>query len=368
MDNFKQMKILIVDDSPESFELVEQILKKEGYENIQTASSANQAFEVVNRFPPDLVLLDIVMPEMNGFEFCELFHEHTETMNIPVIMMSGSFRDSNEALQQAFNAGAVDFITKPIRVLEMLARVKSALSLKWADDSIRQELAKQNLLNERLQNALSFIDSIIETSLCSIVITDSSGCITRVNNAYLEMLGYEREEILGKYMVELAPQEPGTYETIVEEKIILTDEHFSKTRKMIEVLLEEGKVPAYEGFTMRKDGKVVFTLENNVLIYNDKKEAVAAVSILQDVTESKKKEAEREGLITELQEAIKKVKALSGLLPICSSCKKIRDDKGYWNQIDSYIRTHSEAEFSHSICPDCAKKLYPEYVDDLDLK
>jgi len=56
------------------------------------------------------------------------------------------------------------------------------------------------------------------------------------------------------------------------------------------------------------------------------------------------------------------------MLPICSSCKKIRYDKGYWNQIDSYIRAHSEAEFSHSICPDCAKKLYPEYVDDLDLK
>jgi len=61
-----------------------------------------------------------------------------------------------------------------------------------------------------------------------------------------------------------------------------------------------------------------------------------------------------------LEEALVQVKTLSGLLPICSSCKKIRDDKGYWNQIESYIRDHSEAEFSHSICPECLKRLYPD--------
>ncbi len=64
----------------------------------------------------------------------------------------------------------------------------------------------------------------------------------------------------------------------------------------------------------------------------------------------------------QLQKALSEVKQLSGFLPICASCKNIRDDKGYWNQIESYIRDHSEAEFSHSICPDCAKKLYPEFL------
>ncbi len=67
---------------------------------------------------------------------------------------------------------------------------------------------------------------------------------------------------------------------------------------------------------------------------------------------------EREQLIAELQAALDKVKLLSGFLPICASCKKIRDDNGYWQQIEAYIRDHSEAEFSHGICPDCAKKLY----------
>jgi hypothetical protein len=64
--------------------------------------------------------------------------------------------------------------------------------------------------------------------------------------------------------------------------------------------------------------------------------------------------------IENLQDALKEVKTLSGFLPICASCKKIRDDKGYWNQIELYIRDHSEADFSHSICPDCARKFYPD--------
>jgi hypothetical protein len=82
-----------------------------------------------------------------------------------------------------------------------------------------------------------------------------------------------------------------------------------------------------------------------------------------EIVERKKIELEKEDVIAELREAILKINTLSGMLPICSSCKKIRDDKGYWNQIESYIRDHSEVEFSHGICPDCAKKLYP----DLDI-
>jgi len=70
--------------------------------------------------------------------------------------------------------------------------------------------------------------------------------------------------------------------------------------------------------------------------------------------------AEREQLIAELRRTLGEVKTLRGFLPICSSCKKIRDDQGYWQQIESYIRQHSEAEFSHGICPECAGKLYPE--------
>lgn len=72
---------------------------------------------------------------------------------------------------------------------------------------------------------------------------------------------------------------------------------------------------------------------------------------------------ERQRLINELEKALSYIKTLSGLMPICSVCKRIRDHKGYWNQIESYIHEHSEAQFSHSICPDCLKKLYPYMFD-----
>ena len=79
--------------------------------------------------------------------------------------------------------------------------------------------------------------------------------------------------------------------------------------------------------------------------------------------EIQKYNEEREKLILELQDAIAKVKTLSGMLPICASCKKIRDDKGYWKQIEAYISEHSEALFTHGICPECTRKLYPEYYN-----
>ena len=76
----------------------------------------------------------------------------------------------------------------------------------------------------------------------------------------------------------------------------------------------------------------------------------------------KREEAERLKLIVELTEALARIKTLKGLLPICASCKKIRDDKGYWQKVELYISEHTEAEFTHGICPDCMHRLYPEYT------
>ena len=78
----------------------------------------------------------------------------------------------------------------------------------------------------------------------------------------------------------------------------------------------------------------------------------------------KQTDKEKSVAIVKLNQALEEVKTLSGFLPICASCKKIRDDKGYWNQIEAYISDHSEAEFSHGICPECCKKLYPDFHFD----
>ncbi|HCY83949.1 MAG TPA: hypothetical protein DHV36_02315 [Desulfobacteraceae bacterium] len=83
-----------------------------------------------------------------------------------------------------------------------------------------------------------------------------------------------------------------------------------------------------------------------------------AVHIARDITRRIRIQNERERLVTDLKEALGRIKTLNGLLPICSSCKKIRDDKGYWNLLESYIESHSEACFSHSLCPDCMDTMY----------
>jgi PAS domain S-box-containing protein len=89
-------------------------------------------------------------------------------------------------------------------------------------------------------------------------------------------------------------------------------------------------------------------------------EGVHLIALLKDITESKVVEAERERMVQELSEALANVKTLSGLLPVCAWCKNIRNDEGYWQRIETYLAEHSDARFTHGICPDCLAKRYPE--------
>lgn len=109
-----------------------------------------------------------------------------------------------------------------------------------------------------------------------------------------------------------------------------------------------------------KDGSTIHTEAKMKFTRNEAGQATGVIGITRDITERKRAEAERERLIVELQSALEQIKQLSGLLPICASCKKIRDDEGYWHEVTVYIREHSEVEFSHGICPECMERLYPE--------
>ncbi len=112
------------------------------------------------------------------------------------------------------------------------------------------------------------------------------------------------------------------------------------------------------------DGSEGTVLTSKVPLKDQKHNTYGILGICTDITERKKIELENHSLIKELQEAISEVKTLEGLLPICSNCKRIRDDQGYWNQIESFIMEHSDAEFNHGICQGCAQKLYPGLVDE----
>lgn len=86
--------------------------------------------------------------------------------------------------------------------------------------------------------------------------------------------------------------------------------------------------------------------------------------LVEEIAERTHAQEQQERLIGELRAALANVKTLRGLLPICASCKKIRDDAGYWNQLETYIHEHSEAKFSHGLCPDCIRQLYPDLLEE----
>jgi PAS domain S-box-containing protein len=112
---------------------------------------------------------------------------------------------------------------------------------------------------------------------------------------------------------------------------------------------------------IQPDGTVKHIRADGIMMKGKDGRLSRMIGLYDDVTSRKETEEEREKLILELREALNNVKTLTGLLPICSSCKKVRNDKGYWEQIEEYIQDHSGAEFTHGICPECGERLYPEY-------
>jgi hypothetical protein len=93
-----------------------------------------------------------------------------------------------------------------------------------------------------------------------------------------------------------------------------------------------------------------------------------ALNLQSHLQARRRAEAERERLIGDLQEALANVKTLSGLIPICASCKKIRNDQGYWTKLETYLAEHSNAEFSHGLCLDCMRKLYPDLSGEVEAR
>ncbi|OGP96328.1 MAG: hypothetical protein A2157_13960 [Deltaproteobacteria bacterium RBG_16_47_11] len=177
-----------------------------------------------------------------------------------------------------------------------------------------------------------------------ILLTDRNLKVVDANDRAVELYGYKRDEFIGLDVRNLrSPEERSLLEGMFKQ-------------------LDEQKGLVIQTVHQRKDG-TTFPVEASLRVINVEGKNIYQ-SIIRDITERKKTEVEREKLIHELQAALNKVKTLSGLVPICASCKKIRDDKGYWNQIESYIEKHSTAEFSHGMCPECSKKLYPQLYDD----
>lgn len=167
------------------------------------------------------------------------------------------------------------------------------------------------------------------------------GNLLYVNQKLKEIFGYgQQEEITGKPI-----------------SMVIHPDDRDMVASINHLRQNGSPVPSqYEFKGIRKDGTLVsIEVSASRIIYHGEHVSLA---FLRDITERKQIEEDRKRLILELQEALAKVKTLSGLLPICASCKKIRNDQGNWEQIESYVRDRSEANFSHGICPECAEKLY----------
>jgi PAS domain S-box-containing protein len=188
----------------------------------------------------------------------------------------------------------------------------------------------------RTENDSKF-QAIFEHSPLAIMYTDADGTITTCNDNASHLFGARKEKLIGF-----------SYRSIRDELM----------RAAISKALS-GQKSHFEGEYLTVSGNVITHMSANFSpTLNPDGSVSGVIGIFEDITERQLMEKDRERLIHELQDALSKVKKLSGFLPICASCKRIRDDKGYWNQIESYIRDHSEIDFSHGICPECAQKLY----------
>jgi DNA-binding response OmpR family regulator len=258
-----QIHILIVEDSPTQSKFLRLILEENGY-MVDAASNGVKALECLRSKKPDLIITDIVMPEMDGFELCRALKSDPELKPIPVMLLT-SLSDPEDVIK-GLQAGADNFLTKPYENTFLISCIHYIFA--------NQELRK-----------------------------------SRVPGSEIEIIFSDQKYVINSDRMQIIDLLLSTYENAVQKNSELKKTH----NDLIAVFLQ---------------------LEQ--------------------------KNIELERVNQDLQQALVEVKTLSGLLPICAHCKKIRDDQGYWNQIETYMAKRIDVEFTHGICPSCATKYFPE--------
>jgi PAS domain S-box-containing protein len=196
---------------------------------------------------------------------------------------------------------------------------------------------------KRAEASRAQLAAIVESSDDAIIGQSMDGLIVSWNAAAARLYGYRDEEAIGRSFGMLFPIER-SHELVPMLQRVSTGE----------------RVNHFETVQRTKNGQTVDVSLTISPVQTKDREIVGISIMARDVSERKRQEAERERLIQQLQAAMAEVKTLSGLLPICAQCKKIRDDGGYWNQIEKFIGERSHAKFTHGICPDCMDHLYPD--------
>lgn len=209
----------------------------------------------------------------------------------------------------------------------------------------RNLMETQETLKEEKDRAQGYLD----VAGVTLLVLGPDGKVRLINRRGCEILGYEQEEIVGTDWIE----------SFIPARVK------GEVKEVFSGLLS-GEVDRFECFenpVLTKDGQERIIAWRNSLLKSPEGKVIEILSSGEDITDRKRTEEERERLLRGLQDALSQVRALRGMLPICSACKKVRDDKGYWTQIEAYVREHAGVEFTHGLCPECKKRLYPEFLE-----
>ena len=195
-------------------------------------------------------------------------------------------------------------------------------------------------------DAIAKMTDLIEFFPFAVIIVTPEGEIAAANRVTVEMFRYSSNELVGSKIEVLLPQR-------------LRNQH-SDQRKTYAASPKTRPMGIGMDLIGSKKGGIEFPVEV-ALSTVGMSGGEFIMCFVSDISIRKQVEEENRRLMHQLQRALEDVRRLSGLLPICSSCKKIRDDAGHWTAIEDYIVDHSNTEFSHGICPECAERLYPQY-------
>jgi len=246
-----------------------------------------------------------------------------------------------------------DLQKTPEQLLDDLKRTRALLR------SLRSQQRKSRDLKNSLTEKGEIFESMIEHCAVAIFAIDTQHRVILWNKACEELTGIKAAEVRGTSRLWSAfyeQERPCLSDIIIDGDLTRLGEFYKIHGQS--VLLSHGLHA--EGWYPNVGGTERYLIFDAAPIRAHTGDMVAVIETLQDITVLKRVEEERERLNNELLEAVKQIKTLKGLIPICAACKKIRDDKGYWNQLEGYLEEHSEASFSHGLCPDCFQRYFPD--------
>jgi PAS domain S-box-containing protein len=207
-------------------------------------------------------------------------------------------------------------------------------------ERLRAEVAELREAREAARQTQEHYRSLVESTDDSIYVVGPENQYIYMNRMHRERLGIQGTGYVGKTYADFHDEEEN--EVFIEK---------------LRAVFATGRSHQYQHRSLR-DGKYYLRTLSPI---RDPGDGVVAVTIVsKDINELKRAEVERDRIIFELQDALAQIKTLKGLIPICAWCKKIRDDSGYWQKIETYIRERSEADFTHAICEECARKMEEE--------